>query len=315
VNVARAYYEQGLTQEQIGSGMNLSRSQVSRYLSEAREVGIVQFRIIDLGTRDETLQNALLNRFPKLRKAVVIPLFSEDIRMARQTIGVACAQYLQEAVHSGDCLGIGSGRTIRQAILALKSHPVPNLSVVQVMGSLGHEAIDIDFNELTRAAATAFGARPYYVNAPAIVGAGSAAELEAANPIIHDSLERARHATVYLVGIGSYESSQLFARVGLIPQPDFQYLWSQELVGDICARFFDFDGNEYKAPFSERIVGIELKDLKQARLSIGVAGGHDKAAPLRAALHTGWINVVITDEQTGHLILKLDEEGGPKQER
>ncbi len=317
VNVARAYYEQGLTQEQIGSGLNLSRSQVSRYLSEAREVGIVQFRIVDPGAKDETLQNALLNRFPRLQKAVVIPLFSEDVHIVRQTIGLACAQYLQEVVHSGDCLGIGSGRTVRQAISALTSHPVANLVVVQVMGSLGHEAVDIDFNELARATATAFGARPYYVNAPAIVGAGSAAALEAANPIIHDSLERARRATVYLVGVGSYESSQLFARVGLIPEPDFERFWaeSQALVGDICARFFDFDGQEYEAPFSERVVGIELKDLKQARLSIGVAGGPDKAAPLRAALCAGWINVLVTDEQTGHLILKLDAEGGKQQKQ
>lgn len=273
VSVARAYYEQGLTQEQIGSGMNLSRSQVSRYLSEAREMGIVQFRIIDLSAKDETLQNDLRDRFPHLRKAIVIPLFSDDDRVARQIIGLACANYLREVVHSGDCLGIGSGRTIRRAIAALNAHPVPNLSVVQVMGSLGHEAMDIDFNELARAAASAFNARAYYVNAPAIVGAGSAAELEAANPIIHESLERARNATIYLVGIGSYDSSQLWARFGLLSWQDLEWLRAQKLVGDICARFFDFDGNEFETPFSARIVGIELKDLKRARLSIGIAGG------------------------------------------
>ena len=44
-DVARQYYLEDLTQEQIARGMGVSRSQVSRMLKVARERGIVEIRI------------------------------------------------------------------------------------------------------------------------------------------------------------------------------------------------------------------------------------------------------------------------------
>ena len=308
VSLARAYYEQGLTQEQIARNMAISRSQISRYLSQAREIGIVQIRVVAPDERVDTLSAQLRERFETLRAAIVVPVFSRDDQFIRQMVGSACASYLKGAIHPNECLCIGCGRTVRKAIEALKSHPVAGLSVVQAMGSVGHEALEIDFNELTRAAAAAFRARPYYLNAPAILGSGTAAALEAANASIHESLERARQADVFLVGLGSLESDLLYARAGLITQANIRWLQDRHVAGDICGHFLDRKGNEHPTPFSERIVGISLPDLRRARLSIGVAGGSDKALPLYGALAGGWINVLVTDDQTARAILELDVE-------
>src|SRR5215471_9480737 len=139
VNIARAYYEHGLTQEEIAQSLPISRSQVSRYLTEARELGIVQFRVINPTERIEDLGALLTARFANLKTAIVVPLFSQDDNVARQSVGIACASYLRQAVHSGQRLCIGCGRTVRNTIEALKTHPLPNLSVVQAMGNLGHE--------------------------------------------------------------------------------------------------------------------------------------------------------------------------------
>ena len=43
--VANLYYNSGLTQNQIADMMYTSRSKISRMLSEARELGIVEIRI------------------------------------------------------------------------------------------------------------------------------------------------------------------------------------------------------------------------------------------------------------------------------
>lgn len=43
--VAELYYEQGLTQEGISAELGYSRSAISRLLTEAREVGIVEITI------------------------------------------------------------------------------------------------------------------------------------------------------------------------------------------------------------------------------------------------------------------------------
>ncbi len=308
VNLARAYYEQRLTQEEIARTLPISRSQVSRYLTEARELGIVQFRVIDPTERADDLGTELMNRFPALRSAVVVPVFSTDEQIARQMVGLACASYLREVVHPGHCLCIGCGRTVRNAIDALKTYPIPNLSVVQAMGNLGHEALNIDFNAVTRAAADAFTAHAYYINAPAILGSGSASEWECANPSIHESLERARQADIYLFTVGSLDRDQLYTRTGLINQADIQWLRDRGVAGDICGRFYDVQGREVETPFAKRIIGITLNDLKRAELSIAIAGGIDKVLPLRAALTGGWINTVITDEHTARGVMEI--EGG-----
>src|SRR5258707_1553108 len=309
VNIARAYYEHGLTQEEIAQSLPISRSQVSRYLTEARELGIVQFRVINPRDRIEVLGAQLLTRFTSLKTAIVVPLLSQDDTVARQSVGIACASYLRQALHSGQRLCIGCGRTVRNAIEALKLHPLPNLSVVQAMGNLGHEALDIDFNALVRSAADAFGARAYYINAPAILGSGSAAELESANVSIRDSLEQARTADIYLVSVGLLDRDQLYARSGLISQAEIRWLQEQHVAGDICGRFFDAEGHECDTPFASRIVGISLQDLERAHLSIGVVGGVEKARSLRAALLRGCFNVVVTDEYTAHAVLQLNGKG------
>ena len=306
VSLARAYYEQGLTQEEIARTLPISRSQVSRYLSEARELGIVQFRIIDPTERVDDLADELKKRFPSLKAAIVVPVFSQDAQVARRMVGMACASYLRQVVHPGQCLCIGYGRTVRSAIEALKSHPVPSLSVVQAMGNLGHEALNIDFNTLARAAADAFGAHVFYVNAPAILGSGTAAEWESANISIRESLERARFADIYLVSVGSLEREQVYTRTGLISHTDIERMQAQNVVGDICARFFDVRGHEVETPFASRIVGITLPDLRRAHLAIGVVGGVEKALPLRGALLGRWLNVVITDEHTARAVLSVE---------
>ena len=58
-DVARAYYEQHLTQEQIAAQFVISRSQVSRYLAEGLARDIVQIRIALPDARDRQSETAL----------------------------------------------------------------------------------------------------------------------------------------------------------------------------------------------------------------------------------------------------------------
>jgi deoxyribonucleoside regulator len=146
------------------------------------------------------------------------------------------------------------------------------------------------------------------VSAPAILGSGSgsAADLVTANAMLSQALMMARQADIYVVGIGSLESDLVYTRFGLVGQDELRDL-SGRAVGDICGRFFDINGQEQPSAFSERIVGIELGDLKRARIAIGAAGGPDKVAPLLGAIRGGLVNVLISDEQTTNHILALDD--------
>lgn len=309
VRAARAYYEEGRTQEEIGQALQVSRSQVSHYLRQARDLGIVQIRVVEPSERAADVEVQLAERFPHLKHLRVVPLFGRDPEVARRVVGRTAAGLLEDVVHPGHRVCIGCGRTLREMVRALRPSFRENVALVQAMGSIGHEALDIDFAELAREAGRAFGARVFVIPAPAILGAGTARELIKGNPTIARAMDLARSADVYMVGLGSLESDLIYSRAGLVSTSEFAHLQAIGVVGDICGRFFDSDGEPLRSTFEERVVGIELEDLRRASLALGVAGGEEKVAPLLGVLRGRYLNGIVTDEQTALGILRLDEAG------
>ncbi len=308
VEIARAYYEQNHDQGQIAQSLGISRSQVSRYLTRAKELNLVQVRVIAPNQRITKVETALEQRFDFLKKAIVVPAFNLQPEQLRKTIARACAHYLEQLVRPGLRICIGSGRTLFEVCKWLRPTRIPYISVVQAMGNVGHEAMDIDFNQMALAAANAFGAKVSFLNAPAILGSGTVLELIEANPTIQEALKIAHTADLYLFGIGSLSSDLIFTRGGIFTLQDLEQLREAGSVGDICARFFDINGVEIPSSFENRIVGITLDDLRSKALTVAVAGGTDKVLHLIGALHGNLIKVLITDELTASAI--LDYESG-----
>lgn len=308
IEVARAYYLENQTQAEIARSIGISRSMVSRDLTMARDLGIVEIRIHDPRVTRQSVAERLSAHFPHLLDVVIAPVFNDNLDTVRAMIGRVAANYVSSRLQAGQRLVLGCGRTLRALVDALPRQPVPNLEIVQAMGNIGHEAHGIDYNEIARQAADALAGRVFYVSAPAILGnrAGTARAFVDANPVLRHSLTLARRADVVVVGLGSLESDQLYAQAGLIAMDELASLHGRA-VGDICGRFFDRSGAEVIAPFAGRTIGIELSDLRRTPMSIGVAGGRDKIEPLLGALRGEYINVLISDELTIEQLIAVVE--------
>jgi deoxyribonucleoside regulator len=306
--VARAYYLENRTQAEIARSLGTSRSQISRYLSEARDKGLVQIRIVAPDQASSNLGEAVRERFPQLKDVTIAPLYNKDNQTIRAIIGRYAANYISEAIRPGQVIALGCGRTLRAMVRSLPEQDIAEVTLVQAMGNIGHEAHEIDYNAITREAAEALGGRTYYVSAPAILGrgSGSARSFLEANPMVDHALSLARQADLFIVGLGSMESDLIYTRFGLITGEELADL-SGRAVGDICGRFFDLHGRVQPSSFDDRVVGIQLDDLRRSFGVMGVAGGPDKAAPLLGAIRGGWIDILVTDEQTARSILALDE--------
>jgi deoxyribonucleoside regulator len=305
-DVARAYYEQHLTQEEVAVQFGVSRSQVSRYLQEAHSRDIVQIRIVPAGARDTAAEDRLREAFPHLVEVVVAQVFGEGPETVRWTVARAAARFLDRTVTSAMTVCFGAGRTLANTVELLSADRVRNVTVAQAMGNAGHEGLAIDYNAIASVAATAFGGRAYQINAPAILGPGmKAGELEASNPQIRESLRLARSADLYVLGVGSIVGDVIYVQTGLLTFDDLAALKAAGAVGDICGNFFDARGRPCPGPFQDRLVGIRLQDLRRAPTVVACAAGPEKVPALAGALTGRLINVLITDEQTARGMLEL----------
>jgi DNA-binding transcriptional regulator LsrR (DeoR family) len=133
---------------------------------------------------------------------------------------------------------------------------------------------------------------------------------EARNVLLEDQFVRRAMSLfdqldVALVGIGGQEPSGLLASSGNVFSPqELQTVREAGGVGDIGLRYLCADGRPVDTPLHERVIGIELEQLKRVPRAIGVAGGPGKTRAIRAALLGGWINCLITDTYTAQRLLE-----------
>ncbi len=313
VEIAQAYYERNLTQQEIAVLFGISRSQISRYLQEARDRDIVQTRVVKPGARVVPLEAELSHRFPWLRDVIVASVFSDDIARRRRAVAREVAKLLERVVRPNTTLCFGAGRTLADTVGMLRPRRMSGVTVVQALGNAGHEGLLIDYNSVASTAAASFGGRAVQINAPAILGRGMrAADLEAINPQIRDAIAIARSADVFVVGLGSMSSDEIYVQTGLVSLDELAAAKRHGAVGDICGNFYDITGRPRPGPFVERVVGIRLEDLGRAQTAIACASGDDKVASIVGALNGRYVNVLATDESTAASVIQfLDEQSSP----
>jgi DNA-binding transcriptional regulator LsrR (DeoR family) len=309
--LARAYYELDLTQEEIAAQFGVSRSQVSRYLRMARELEIVQIRVVAPEARDTDLESQLRQRFEHLVEAVVPVVFSDGTDTARRAVARFTARVIERLAPRSGTIAFGAGRTLAAAVELLAEQPRREVAVVQAMGNAGHEALDIDYNVIAQRAAAACGGRVYQINAPAILGPGQrVSDLEAANPSIAEGLRRARAADLVVTGIGSMSGDEIYVKTGLVSLDELTALAAEGAVGDVCGNFFDISGRPVPGPYADRVVGIRFEDVRRARTVVACAAGREKVPAILGALRARLVTSLVTDEHAARGVLELADARG-----
>jgi DNA-binding transcriptional regulator LsrR (DeoR family) len=295
--IAKAYYEDGLTQEQIGQRLGLSRVKVSRMLQRAREENVVRITVVAPQDPNADLERAIEAQFG-LDEAVVVTPPSEDRMSILQALGTAGAQCVVRYLQGDAVLALTWGTTLLSVVDALPAKNWAQLRVVQMLGGLGSPEADVYGADLARRTAEAFGARLRIVPAPGIVGSKMVRDALLAEPQISGTLELAARADVALVGIGQPSSGSVVMQAGILSASDLTRLHELGAVGDIALRFFDREGRAVEHEINERIIGPTLAQIRSMRRVIGVAGGRGKREVVRAALRGALVDVLVTDQET-----------------
>ncbi len=300
--IAKAYYEDDLTQGQIGKRFGLSRIKVSRLLQQARDEQIVQISIIPPEQSNAELERELEAAYG-LDEAVIVTPSAYSHPTLTQEIGLAAAECLVRRLHGNEVLALSWGTTLLAVVDHLTPQNWPNLKVVQILGGLGRPEADVHGTDLTRRLAQALNARPRILAAPGIVSSPAVRDALLTDPQIADTLTLAANADVLLVGIGRPTETSVVQQSGILTAEEFHQLETAGAVGDIALRFFQADGRPIDHEINQRIIGLSLDQIAAAPCIIGVAGGARKFEVIRAALLGKFVNILVTDDQTASRLL------------
>ncbi|KAA0691937.1 dihydroxyacetone kinase subunit DhaK [Neorhizobium sp. P12A] len=297
------YYEDGMTQGEIADTMGVSRATVNSYLADAREKGIVRISLDPARLASLTVAQQLKSHFG-LVDCLVVPS-DESGRPLIERLGVAGAQALPSLLKSGDTLAVAWGRTILSVGEHMKPAALRDMTVVQATG--GMNATFAYTPELCAAKiADTLDARCVNLTAPAIVASRALRELLLDEPLLKEQFATLEQANRIIFGISSLRPNSTIHTSGLLEPTLLQHYLAHGVAGVVAGRFIDEKGRPVHGPLDDRTVGISLDNLSRIGTRVGVAGGFDKVPALLAALRGGYINVLITDAETGRGILRAD---------
>lgn len=320
--VAWLKVEKGLTLEQIAGNFGRSRTWVNRLMKIARDEGIyVEGVAVPVATDALSELREQLRRTVGLKDVVLVRGREEAFNRrlpdnARQAILLsaerAAARYLRENTLGRRVVCLAWGRVVQAIVQCLGPVPQrPNVTFVPLLGALSAQPDEFEANTLVQQIATIYGTRRYYcLPCPAIVRDDYARQVTLRLPLVSEVLAHVREANFVVTSIAAPDpQDSTLVKKELLKSAEIEMLRDAGAVGEICAWWFDRDGN---AVGDERIqpIGLGLDRLRQvARDPRGtvmavVAADRERVEPLLAAIRGHIINVLVTDHVTGEEILR-----------
>lgn len=302
--IAKSYYIDNLSQEQIAKCESISRPHVSRILAKARANGVVKFQV-EMPTLDDTqaLADALREKLDLMdvRLASVPPQSSYGQTSLSLGVATVAAASLPELLSESTNVGVGWGYTIYEASSLLNQCATNQpLNFFPLVGSFGENNPYLQINVIANRFAEKFNAKSYYTIMPAIRDNKKLAQIEEKSYLRlkqqWESLDTA------IIGLGPSPSNG----IPLLAEASEEYhqqLQNSGTVGDILASFFYEDGRVLDTSEHYFQISLNLDALKQIDKVICLAGGEPKVDGIIAAARNNFFNILVTDTNTAQQIL------------
>ena len=281
-HVARKYYMEDQKQSDIARDLGVSRPLISRMLSEARELGIVEITIHEPGAREARLLERL--RLTSSIRGGVLVEEGESSDGTNRLLSQGAVELLRQL--GVRRLGVGWGYLIGQLVSWLEENPQPNSTITDICPLVGNASIparNYQSNENVRLMAQQMGATPHFLYLPALPDSLEEKQVLCSTEVYRQIHQRWEELDTALVNIGDYPSSPDFAslvRYGSLLQ-------RQRACGRMLIYYFNEDGFVIQSE-QDFAIQIPIDILKRCPNIIGVCSANTSAKALRGALKSGF---------------------------
>ena len=295
--VARRYYLEDQRQSDIARELGVSRPMVSRMLSEARELGVVEIVIHEPGTQAARLL-VQLERSHAIRGGILVEEGTDD-DATNQLLSQGAVDLLRQI--GTRRLGVGWGYLIGQLVTWLEENPQPESTVTDICPLVGNASIparNYQSNENVRLMAQQLGAAPHFLYLPALPDSLEEKRLLCSSEIYRQIHQQWQQIDTALVNIGDYPSGPDFAslvRYGSLLQ-------QQHACGRMLVYYFNETGTIIQSE-QDFAIQVPLETLMQCPNIIGVCSANTSAKALRGALRTGAFTHIVARAALGQTLL------------
>lgn len=299
--IARLYYSERLTQQEIAGRLNISRTKVSRYLDEARKDKIVEIKI-NLPEEDYSNLEYRIEKSFKIKECIVVPTFENNEEILKMMAG-PLNNLFERILAGGSYLGIGWGSSLKGISDYINVSGKSDIKVVPIIGGLGKIGTGVHTNSVAKNIADRLGSISYMIHSPAVLDSKEIREIVENDSNTREIIKLYEKIDTALVGLSDIGPDSTLIKTGSFSLEEFKYLDSLGVVGDVNLIFINENGKHVPNRIDERIVRISPDRLKKVKNIIGVAFGRRKLKVILGALRGGLINILFTDEETAENII------------
>lgn len=306
IELSHMYYTNGATQQEIANHFSISRPSVSKYLSKARDLGLVEIIIHDHAVKHtRELEHKLMKKY-NLNEVICVTS-SYDDSSVKKVLGTAASKYLMRVYKPGIDIGVSAGSTLLEMSRTLSPYTrFEDVFFIPLAGGLDLSSSSIHSHEICAELARRTQSNKMEFYAPILLDSYESKLVFLKQPYIEDVLNRAKNVEVAFIGAaskpikgvdGSFYNEQ-------VDQIQSEHGLAQAVVGDLSYIFIDEKGKEIDSDWNRRLMSVTLDQLRTINNVVLVAGGNHKHTIIKAACRSGVLNTLITDVETAEFLVK-----------
>ncbi len=305
VEVCRLCYEEGLSQKEIASKLNISRPQISRIMRSAREKGILTINILNPFSEELKLEQALIKNYG-LKHAFVSDLGTGSSSDQFAYFAKQCAIQLDQYITDNSRVGVMSGKTLGAVAAAMQPIQKKNLHFIPLVGAIGSIGNDWSANAIARILAFKADASYSVLNAPILIQNKVSRNILIKEPNIAKVLKEGEECDLAIVGIGQISTRSTAYLSGAFTDDDLITLKNSGAAASVSISYLNKEGNIINSEITDRSIAWPLKKRPNTKI-LAIVTGQSKTEALRAALRSGYIDILMTSVPLAQAVLDIKD--------
>jgi DNA-binding transcriptional regulator LsrR (DeoR family) len=298
IKAAWYYYREDKTQQDISELLGISRMRVIRLLDKAKQTGLVQVKIREEHNNRIQAEKELIKTY-RLKDAFIIPTPADaGIGEINDAIADAAAMYIGAKIQSDTFINIGYGDTTGKILNNLAKIAESPINCISLTGGVSIY--------LPNTRSNVFNASLFLIPAPLVVSSKEMVNAIKEENSVKEIFRMVSLASFTIIGIGGMNDEATVLQSEILSKKEFLLLKMHGVVGDVLCHFIDKEGNVITSPLGDRLVSISLEALKDLPNVTAVAAGKQKRVAIKSALALGYIDILITNEDTAQWLIESD---------